>query len=155
MRSEWLGGPGILSAARDSPPPTLTAVTRGDVFTQPEDEYGISDNHYETSVDAPVENSALGSELQTQSERVPEQAPFQNPEQAQQISGFESISQEISTPSEEEACSEKPLDAFTDLKNGSIFAFRGDSRGWSWGWGSAPEAFPPSHSFLHSRTVLL
>lgn len=66
VRSEWVGGPGIPSAAGDSPPPTLLAVTRGDVFTLPEDEYGNLDYHEETSVYAQSESSTLSSHLQTQ-----------------------------------------------------------------------------------------
>ncbi|XP_037664144.1 vitronectin isoform X1 [Choloepus didactylus] len=95
-------------------------VTRGDVFTLPEDEYGTYDDHE-----------------QPKNASVPEQpvSPDQlegNTEQGEHVqTGGETLepitsNQEIfETPAEEELCSGEPFDAFTDLKNGSLFAFRG------------------------------
>uniref|UniRef100_A0A8C2JJN0 Vitronectin n=1 Tax=Cyprinus carpio TaxID=7962 RepID=A0A8C2JJN0_CYPCA len=76
-------------------------VTRGDVFHLPEDEYGTYDygevQTVNRSVEAQPENPGLGTSDLGTSE----------------------------SPAEEETCSGKPFDAFTDLKNGSLFAFRG------------------------------
>lgn len=136
MRSEWLGGPGVPSAAGDSSPPTLPTVTRGDVFTLPEDEYGGFD-YYETTIDnanvhVRPESTTLSPDLQAETERTFEQAPVLNPEEEAPGPGQgtlrpESTDQGISRSPAEELCSGKPFDAFTDLKNGSLFAFRGDS----------------------------
>ncbi|XP_013215201.2 vitronectin isoform X2 [Ictidomys tridecemlineatus] len=107
-----------------------TQVTRGDVFTMPEDEYGNYDL-YESSSVSP--------------EGTPEQTTVSNPEEEALISESSSQGPEVESsgpegmnlrpeataegPSEfsteEELCSGKPFDAFTDLKNGSLFAFRG------------------------------
>ncbi|XP_019587033.1 vitronectin [Rhinolophus sinicus] len=104
-------------------------VTRGDVFTLPEDEYGNLDYHEETSVYTQPESSTLSSDLQAQTERAPEQAAGLNPEKGQGIPkpavGPASSAHGNSESSAEELCSGKPFDAFTDLKNGSVFAFRG------------------------------
>ncbi|KAM5273468.1 vitronectin [Ctenodactylus gundi] len=113
-------------------------VTRGDVFTLPEDEYGVLD--YETS-DNTSDHTAgpsLSPDLQVQPERTSEPVTTLNPEEEAPISeagiqgpevgtdGLEVTDQGISeSPEEAEQCSGKPFDAFTDLKNGSIFAFRG------------------------------
>lgn len=102
-------------------------VTRGDVFTLPEDEYG--DYHEETSVYPQPESSTLSSDLQAQTERAPEQAAVLSPEKGQGTPepavGSTSYAHETAESSAEELCSGKPFDAFTDLKNGSLFAFRG------------------------------
>lgn len=131
VRLEWPGEPGVLSAAGDSPPPTLPAVTRGDVFTLPEDDYGVYNYAEETKDNTSVpaqpetENDNLSPDLQAEYETTQEQAPVQNPEE--EVPGPETTDQGISESSAEELCSGKPFDAFTDLKNGSLFAFRGDS----------------------------
>ncbi|XP_032944951.1 vitronectin [Rhinolophus ferrumequinum] len=104
-------------------------VTRGDVFTRPEDDYGVYDYHEESSVHAQPASSTLSSDLQAQTERTPEQAAVLNPEKVQGPSEPTvrpaSSAHGTSESSAEELCSGKPFDAFTDLKNGSIFAFRG------------------------------
>ncbi|XP_054429171.1 vitronectin [Pteronotus mesoamericanus] len=109
-------------------------VTRGDIFTLPEDEYGAFDyferTKDDTSVSVQPEDTTLSSGGHTESEMTPEQATLQDleekvpgPEQGDPAP--ESTGQGISESSAEELCSGKPFDAFTDLKNGSLFAFRG------------------------------
>lgn len=134
VRSEWLGEPGVLSAAGDSPL-TLPAVTRGDVFTLPEDDYGIDDYAEGTNIGVHMqaERVNLSSDLQAEFE-LTQDTPVQDPEEevpgpAQEAPEPTTTDQEILESSAEELCSGKPFDAFTDLKNGSLFAFRGDSRG--------------------------
>ncbi|XP_015974682.2 vitronectin [Rousettus aegyptiacus] len=109
-------------------------VTRGDVFTLPEDEYGGFD-YYETTIDnanvhVQPESTTLSPDLQAETERTFEQAPVLYPEEEAPGPGQgtlrpESTDQGISRSPAEELCSGKPFDAFTDLKNGSLFAFRG------------------------------
>ncbi|KAL6047577.1 hypothetical protein STEG23_007688 [Scotinomys teguina] len=120
-------------------------VTRGDVFTMPEDEYWNYDYPEETKNDTSThvqpENSSLRPDQQPQTEGTSEPTSFLKPkEQASTLeastSGPEVGYQEVSSGSnttdlgtsdspEEELCSGKSFDAFTDLKNGSLFAFRG------------------------------
>ncbi|XP_037018756.2 vitronectin [Artibeus jamaicensis] len=109
-------------------------VTRGDVFILPEDDYsiytyaeGTADN---ASVHMQAERVNLGSDLQAEFEMTPEEAPVRNPEEevpgpGQEAQEPETTDQGILESSAEELCSGKPFDAFTDLKNGSLFAFRG------------------------------
>lgn len=147
---EGLGGPGVPYPAGHSPPPTLPAVTRGDVFTLPEDEYGAFDYPEGTSagVLTQPESTTLSPGLQPQPEETPTQIQILSPEEeapgpGQEASGPEGQAEVIpESPAEEELCSGKPFDAFTDLKNGSLFAFRGDSRGTSWGIGVCPWNLP-------------
>ncbi|XP_070418788.1 vitronectin [Equus przewalskii] len=120
-------------------------VTRGDVFTLPEDQYGVYDYHEETGVPLPSETPIQSPDLQAKPEETFEQAPVLNrgeedpgPGQGSSVPDAgplrpeagplkpETTDQEISeSAAEEELCSGKPFDAFTDLKNGSLFAFRG------------------------------
>ncbi|ELV12088.1 vitronectin [Tupaia chinensis] len=115
-------------------------VTRGDVFTLPEDEYGAFD-YPETKDNASVLTQpgtpTLNTDLQTLPEGNPEQAPVLNPKEEPRVPEKgtqasdredprpETTDSESEYPTEEELCSGKPFDAFTDLKNGSLFAFRG------------------------------
>lgn len=125
VRSEGLGGPGVPSAAGDSPPPSLSAVTRGDVFLQPDDEYRAYDYHEETRHNTSVQEE----------QRIPvllaktEETPVLKPEEEAPPPGPQTDDLGVS---EEELCSGKPFDAFTNLKNGSVFAFRGDWNGRPW-----------------------
>ncbi|XP_005402815.1 PREDICTED: vitronectin isoform X2 [Chinchilla lanigera] len=115
-------------------------VTRGDVFMRPEDEYGIYDYEAKDNTNdlSQTESPFLSPDLQSQPEGTSEPAPSPNTEE--EAPTFEASTQgpEVGTsgpqatdqgaresPAEEELCSGKPFDAFTDLKNGSIFAFRG------------------------------
>lgn len=130
----------------------------------PEDEYGDYDLY---------ESSSLRPGLQPKPDQTPESTPVLNPEEEAPASEPSTHRPEVETsgpevvhlrpeatderPSEfsteEELCSGKPFDAFTDLKNGSLFAFRGESRGRSWGGG-----LPQKHALIqpsYSRTVLL
>ncbi|XP_032284724.1 vitronectin [Phoca vitulina] len=108
-------------------------VTRGDVFTLPEDEYGATDypEGSRGSVLTQQESTMLTPGLQTQREESPAQVPIlvteeEAPGTGQEPSGPETHAEDIpESPAKEELCSGKPFDAFTDLKNGSLFAFRG------------------------------
>uniref|UniRef100_A0A452ELN6 Vitronectin n=1 Tax=Capra hircus TaxID=9925 RepID=A0A452ELN6_CAPHI len=109
-------------------------VTRGDVFHLPEDEYGTYDygevQTVNRSVEAQPESPTLAPVLQAE---IPVQAPVLNPEKEAPSPGRGDSDPGLGTsdlgtsesPAEEETCSGKPFDAFTDLKNGSLFAFRG------------------------------
>ncbi|XP_033703324.1 vitronectin isoform X1 [Tursiops truncatus] len=117
-------------------------VTRGDVFTLPEDEYSFHDYREETrsntSVQAQPESPTQTFVRQAQPEETTEQTPVLNPEEEAPGPGRGNSEPDVGTvmpetgnlgisesPAEEEQCSGKPFDAFTDLKNGSLFAFRG------------------------------
>ncbi|KAM5150737.1 vitronectin isoform 2-T2 [Callospermophilus lateralis] len=107
-----------------------TQVTRGDVFTMPEDEYGNYDL-YESSSVSPEGTPEPTTVSNPEEEALTSESSPQGPEV--ETSGPEGMNlkpeataegpSEFST--EEELCSGKPFDAFTDLKNGSLFAFRG------------------------------
>lgn len=97
------------------------AVTRGDVFALPEDDY----LDYNLTVDFVTEEVPVTdpTELPTAPvlvETTPESKP--NPEET--LPEVPSTTPEVSDEPEE-LCSGKPFDAFTDLKNGSLYAFRG------------------------------
>lgn len=115
-------------------------VTRGDVFTMPEDEYWGYDYTEETknstSTGVQSENASLHFTLKPRTEEtikptIPdpqEQSNTQEPEVGQQgvAQRPDTTDEGTSEFPEEELCSGKPFDAFTDLKNGSLFAFRGE-----------------------------
>ncbi|XP_004706989.2 vitronectin [Echinops telfairi] len=126
-------------------------VTRGDVFTLPEDDYiefqiygdhsvvAKDHNDSHTPSEIPTQNSdllrhtemtpLLGAEPEKVTSVLQEATP--QPESGNlgpKEGTLEPVTRdpEISEfPAEEELCNEMPFDAFTDLKNGSIFAFRG------------------------------
>lgn len=139
----------------------LSAVTRGDVFTMPEDEYAIYDDGEEknnATIHEQPEGSSPSPDLQAQPEGNPEQATVLNPEEESPTpevgiskpKGTDSRPETLppgtpELPAEEELCSGKPFDAFTDLKNGSLFAFRGESRAGT-GDGGLPQERPRSHT---------
>ncbi|NXP38590.1 VTNC protein, partial [Leiothrix lutea] len=96
-------------------------VTRGDVFALPEDDY----LDYNLTVDFGTDEVPVAdpTELPTppvQVDTTPETKP--NPEET-----LTELPKPNPDESEEpeELCSGKPFDAFTDLKNGSLYAFRG------------------------------
>ncbi|XP_023794996.1 vitronectin [Cyanistes caeruleus] len=96
-------------------------VTRGDVFALPEDDY----LDYNLTVDFPTDEVPVAdpTELPTSPvlvETTPESKPTPGgtlPEQPDPTTD--------GSGEPEELCSGKPFDAFTDLKNGSLYAFRG------------------------------
>ncbi|EGV91507.1 Vitronectin [Cricetulus griseus] len=117
-------------------------VTRGDVFTMPEDEYWSYDYTEETkngtSTHVQPENTSLHPDLQPQTSeptsflKPEEQAPTLEASTSGPEVGYLEVTSRPDTTAqgtsdfpEEELCSGKPFDAFTDLKNGSLFAFRG------------------------------
>ncbi|NXU67775.1 VTNC protein, partial [Horornis vulcanius] len=96
-------------------------VTRGDVFALPEDDYV----DYNLTVDFVTEEVPVAdpTELPTSPvlvDTTPQSKP--NPEET-----LPELPDRTPDGSEEpeELCSGKPFDAFTDLKNGSLYAFRG------------------------------
>ncbi|XP_064324200.1 vitronectin [Phalacrocorax carbo] len=117
-------------------------VTRGDVFALPEDDY----LDYNLTVDlgtvggtevAPTElpttllpvqstlETMFGSE-ETQTEVPVEEVPVEEvPVEEVPITTLDGFGNQKPIEEPEELCSRKPFDAFTDLKNGSIYAFRG------------------------------
>ncbi|KAM9597962.1 vitronectin [Trichechus inunguis] len=106
-------------------------VTRGDVFTLPEDEYGVSDYREQTEHNASIhpqpENPIQSPDLQQRPvPNLEEEGP--EPERVTlrtEVVALGPGTSDLESPVEEELCSEKPFDAFTNLKNGSLFAFRG------------------------------
>lgn len=136
-----VGGPGAPATTGHPLLPLLPAVTRGDVFTMPEDDYWSYDYREETKNDTgtgvPSESTtSLHGDLKPRTEGTtkptaflePEEEPSTlSPEVGQQGVRPDTTDQGTSEFPEEELCSGKPFDAFTDLKNGSVFAFRGDS----------------------------
>ncbi|XP_042547047.1 vitronectin [Dipodomys spectabilis] len=107
-------------------------VTRGDVFTMPEDEYWNFDYTEETKDNASVPEQPENPSLLPQPEETPapQGTSTTRPEvkttRPEVTLESDITDQGISWPTaEEELCSGKPFDAFTDLKNGSVFAFRG------------------------------
>ncbi|KAM4843145.1 vitronectin [Thomomys bottae] len=117
-------------------------VTRGDVFTMPEDEYWSFDYPEETKDNASVteqpQNTSLGPNLMPQPEGKPvfetsttrPEVETTRPEvktTRPEVNLEPEITNQVASgpTAEEELCSGKPFDAFTDLKNGSVFAFRG------------------------------
>ncbi|XP_042636408.1 vitronectin [Orycteropus afer afer] len=110
-------------------------VTRGDVFMLPEDEYGSFDYNEETTANASL-HAQTESPTQSSDQLSTTQNPVPNPENERLTPGPEGTltSEAVSlgpgtgnseTLAEEKLCSDMPFDAFTDLKNGSLFAFRG------------------------------
>ncbi|XP_006891135.1 PREDICTED: vitronectin [Elephantulus edwardii] len=112
-------------------------VTRGDVFTMPEDEYGILDYPEETrentSTHIQPEDPTQGPSLNRNEELNPVRTPEEKDPKPERVTlGPEVITQGVDTSDSrftqtpaEDLCGGAPFDAFTDLKNGSLFAFRG------------------------------
>ncbi|XP_019401395.1 PREDICTED: vitronectin isoform X2 [Crocodylus porosus] len=103
-----------------------TKVTRGDVFTFPEDDYNFFYGSFDRGTGSPDEATTFPapstSEMWTE-----------EPTKQWELSTDPSVTTEAllgtveghQEQEQEETCSGKTFDAFTDLKNGSIFAFRG------------------------------
>ncbi|XP_066454709.1 vitronectin [Eleutherodactylus coqui] len=89
--------------------------TRGDVFDVPEDEYNDTYNDTSTNYDALTNQEFLTptptEELVASTDVVPTEETTVRPPVTEGIP--------------EDLCSGKPFDAFTNFKNGSIYAFRG------------------------------
>ncbi|KAM6242421.1 vitronectin [Porphyrio hochstetteri] len=106
-------------------------VTRGDVFALPEDDY----LDYNLTVDfVTVQNTEaapttlttlpLPTQPTLQTKPVPEETLTEVPtEEVPNTTPDGTGERPVDEP--EELCSRKPFDAFTDLKNGSVYAFRG------------------------------
>uniref|UniRef100_A0A8C8S833 Vitronectin n=1 Tax=Pelusios castaneus TaxID=367368 RepID=A0A8C8S833_9SAUR len=99
-------------------------VTRGDVFAFPEDDY------LDYGTNAPwgedTELPSIGTDPTATSLDIitaPTTAVLGGPEAGTEDPALASAGEE--EEEEEELCSGKPFDAFTDLKNGSLYAFRG------------------------------
>ncbi|XP_036622847.1 vitronectin [Trichosurus vulpecula] len=108
-------------------------VNRGDVFTMPEDEYLYVEYDNKATTEAVIIQApdVINTESSTQftsTDSVPntqesDLSVYQDPETTTEIPFIEPGEGEGEQT--EEVCSGKPFDAFTDLKNGSLFAFRG------------------------------
>ncbi|XP_068126192.1 vitronectin [Hyperolius riggenbachi] len=85
--------------------------TRGDVFNVPEDEYDTTDG--DTTPGDLLEETTVATE--PPAKETPTEAP------TEETLCTESVTEAVP----EELCSGEPFDAFTNLKNGSIYAFRG------------------------------
>ncbi|XP_009698403.1 PREDICTED: vitronectin, partial [Cariama cristata] len=107
-------------------------VTRGDVFALPEDDY----LDYNLTVDlgtvastqaAPTEppTSLVPEEFTLQSHPGPEETLTEVPMEEVPSTTLDGFGEWDPVEEPEELCSKKPFNAFTDLKNGSIYAFRG------------------------------
>lgn len=122
-------------------------MTRGDVFLQPEDDY---QEYYDfTNATArvptlstpeatvsPVDEQASTDDYAWTEEKWfvgPTEETPRGPTEGPTLPGEGEGEEE-----EESLCSGKPFDAFTSLKNGSIFAFRGSPAG-----GATPELPSP------------
>uniref|UniRef100_A0A452J712 Uncharacterized protein n=1 Tax=Gopherus agassizii TaxID=38772 RepID=A0A452J712_9SAUR len=110
-------------------------VTRGDMFAFPEDDYmdystnatwGEDTEVLDTGTDAPTTSPDPGTAATVDSVTAPGSGAHllvpSGPEEVEQVQQEEEEGQQEEV---EELCSGKPFDAFTDLKNGSLYAFRG------------------------------
>ncbi|NXD72152.1 VTNC protein, partial [Eolophus roseicapillus] len=106
-------------------------VTRGDVFALPEDDYldynftidlGTTESTRAAPTELPTElpTSLPPAQPTVESKPDPEETLTEMPSTT--VDGFGEL-EPVEEP--EELCSRKPFDAFTDLKNGSLYAFRG------------------------------
>lgn len=106
-------------------PPT---VTRGDVFALPEDDYldynigKVEQN--ETAAGEPP-TSLLPAQPTLEDKTEPEETPTEVPVEEAPNTTLDGFGEQEPVDEPEELCSRKPFDAFTDLKNGSLYAFRG------------------------------
>lgn len=106
-------------------------MTRGDVFALPEDDY----LDYNLTVDlgtvagtevAPTElpTSLSPAQATLETEPDPKETLTEVPVHVVPTT-LDGLGEHNPVEDPEELCSRKPFDAFTDLKNGSIYAFRG------------------------------
>ncbi|XP_073421807.1 vitronectin [Dendrobates tinctorius] len=85
--------------------------TRGDVFDVPEDEYNY-DTYNDTTDPTVLTQSTTPTDQYVESTEAPQREET-------------SVTPTVIDETPEELCSGKPFDAFTNFKNGSIYAFRG------------------------------
>ncbi|XP_074778624.1 vitronectin [Athene noctua] len=104
-------------------------VTRGDVFALPEDDYldynltvdlSTAEGTEAAPTELPVSLLPAQPTLEDRPTEVPVEVPVKVPSTTPDGFGEQDTVEEP-----EELCSKKPFDAFTDLKNGSLYAFRG------------------------------
>lgn len=110
------------------------AVTRGDVFALPEDDYldysfTVDFSTVEGTGAAPTElpTSLLPAQPTWESKPGPEETLTEVPVEEVPSTTPDGFGAQDPMEEPEELCSRKPFDAFTDLKNGSLYAFRGTS----------------------------
>lgn len=128
--SKWLLRPDPVGDANLLPP----AVTRGDVFALPEDDYldynlTVEFSTVQGNEAAPTELPTSLSPVQTtlESKPGPEETLTEVPTEEVPSTTLDGLGEQEPVEEPEELCSRKPFDAFTDLKNGSLYAFRGTS----------------------------
>lgn len=124
------GHPGL--PGTDPSPP---AVTRGDVFALPEDDYLDYDLPIDTGTEPPTRPAApTGAPTQpptplptvSEDEWGTEEPLLETERPVQELpTTSDGVTDEGPEDETEELCSRKPFNAFTDLKNGSLYAFRG------------------------------
>ncbi|KAF1609972.1 Vitronectin, partial [Eudyptes chrysolophus] len=107
-------------------------VTRGDVFALPEDDYldysfTVDFSTAEGTGAAPTElpTSLLPVQPTWESKPGPEETLTEVPVEEVPSTTPDGFGTQDPMEEPEELCSRKPFDAFTDLKNGSLYAFRG------------------------------
>ncbi|XP_061461150.1 vitronectin isoform X2 [Rhineura floridana] len=98
-------------------------VTRGDVFVQPEDDYLDYDIPNATTPEPT--NSAPQTMTFLTYDYLWSEGPTEWVAKPTEAAPLLETEAPTYTPEEEVLCSGKPFDAFTSLKNGSIYAFRG------------------------------
>ncbi|NWX24065.1 VTNC protein, partial [Aegotheles bennettii] len=98
-------------------------VTRGDVFALPEDDY----LDYNLTIDLGTDLPTAHPPAQPTPESTPDPSETLTEVPVEVVPNTTPGGDEELNPVEEpeEVCSRKPFNAFTDLKNGSIYAFRG------------------------------
>lgn len=95
--------------------------TRGDVYTFPEDEFN-SDIFNDT-----LTEEELPSTPTTPTTPITPTTPTDKPVTSTEVTQVEETTtgSPVTEESPGELCNRKPFDAFTNLKNGTIYAFRG------------------------------
>ncbi|KAK1158319.1 vitronectin-like [Acipenser oxyrinchus oxyrinchus] len=110
-------------------------VSRGDLFDVPEDEYDYSANETETVESVPPETHNQGASLlrpnavRPRVETTPENTEYEPVTEQPELGRVTEPNPTEHTrplqPEPAELCSGDPFDAFTQVKNGSMYAFRG------------------------------